>query len=316
MPRINFDRIASQDFRPVIGSEWFSPAFSAASQASADTGRNAADDASMPRPHPMAEWTATQLFHSLVNAFGHLHKDLLAAGRGPAAAVSGPAPASPRKTKKRKRQHEYEDDATAAAAAAAADADFKRPCGQSGTPLTGRRRDEALKYLDEVLYTKGTLDDQDEGMPEAADTGKSSRKRLLEFEQSPVYRDLQKRRKVSFKSLVDDVSVSLEQADQEHRRQLVVPKTFELFENEFYRNSMGRGDECLAMLRKTLDEFGFVRHSNQLYFHEEMLKACLRKIYQFDFEQNIDRVLKENGWAKMVQEVLVITARRIGKRAI
>lgn len=167
-------------------------------------------------------------------------------------------------------------------------------------PLSGKKRRDATTLIDETLYT--------DELPETA-------KIELDVEESPIYRELSKRRKLNYNRLIDDINVSLELEQRQARQAVTVPKTYELFSNDIYQHVVGQGDQCLAHLRRVLDEFGMKRHSNQIHFHDEMLRACLRKIYQYDYEQNIDRVLKENGWPKMVQEVLVITARRIGTRA-
>ena len=117
---------------------------------------------------------------------------------------------------------------------------------------------------------------------------------------------------VSLTTMFDDMALSVEQRTRDAIAARRVPKTYELYTNPVFSRATSNGDACLANMRRTLDEFGFKRHSNQLHFHEEMMKACLRIIYRHDFEQNIDRVLAENGWTRIVQEVLIITARRIG----
>ena len=117
---------------------------------------------------------------------------------------------------------------------------------------------------------------------------------------------------VSLTKMFADITLSVERELRDLRIAQRVPKTYELYNNPLFHRTETNGDDCLAAIRRTLDEFGFKRHSNQLHFHEEMIKACLRIIYRHDYEQNIDRVLADNGWSKIVQEVLIITARRIG----
>ena len=164
--------------------------------------------------------------------------------------------------------------------------------------LKNYKDEKIIQYVDTLLYGKHVPGERN--------------KIPLDIMQSKIFRDICDRRKISLQTLFDDITTSLNIELETEERSLSIPKTYELFANEIYHKVIGKGDQCLAEMRKTLDDFGFKRHSNQIYFHEEMLRACLRKIYQHDYEQNIDRVLKENGWPKMVQEVLVITARRIG----
>lgn len=192
--------------------------------------------------------------------------------------------------------------------------------GMSVPPLAvmplEKKRLRARQYIHEALYP-AWLAEYNEGLTKAQRKEQAKKfaafQLQLDLEASPIVRRLRKRPRISAHTLVDDVLASNKVMRDIREGSLVIPKTYELFDNSIYRSVVGRGDVCMAMIRKTLDEFGFKRHSNQIYFHEQMMRACLRKIYQFDFEQNIDRVLKENGWPKMVQEVLVITARRMGK---
>ncbi len=133
----------------------------------------------------------------------------------------------------------------------------------------------------------------------------SKRKRNDDQHQiSSLHDRIKKNKSVSFKNIFEDVCVNLRFNYDKTLKNTCIPKTFELYDNDLYKETIGKGDAVLKRLRDSLDEFGFKRHTNQIHFHEEMIKACLRIIYRSDFEQNIDRV---------VQEVLIITARRIGK---
>lgn len=159
----------------------------------------------------------------------------------------------------------------------------------------------ARQYLDVVLAS---------GASETSEIVKDMQKRL---ETSPVFHSIKRRKTISFSSILNDATIGIEHHRLADSKAVLVPKTFEMYSNPAYHQSKGKGDEVLRSLRETLDQFGMKRHINQIRFHEEMIKACLRIIYRTDFEQNIDRVLLENNWDKIVQEVLIITARRIGK---
>jgi len=167
-----------------------------------------------------------------------------------------------------------------------------------------RARSYAIKYVNESLYPKW--------LREKKRDAKDKRLIQVPIEKSPVFKMCKSKKKIATQDMIDDVCASLKLRYNDVQNQMVVPKTFELFDNSVYANVTCKGDEAMSGVRRTLDEFGLKRHANQIYFHEQMLRACLRKVYQFDYEQNIDRVLKENNWPKMVQEVLVITARRMG----
>jgi hypothetical protein len=118
---------------------------------------------------------------------------------------------------------------------------------------------------------------------------------------------------VSIRPFIDRLLAGAQAELQSFERSIALPKAYELEQNDLYRQTLKRGDQCMAAIRTILDQFGMERQPMQVQFHESMLQACLRSIYKYDFEQNIDRVLVENGWARMMQECLVVTARRMGK---
>jgi len=73
------------------------------------------------------------------------------------------------------------------------------------------------------------------------------------------------------------------------------------------------GDEKLRSMRETLNEFGYVRTPQQMMFHENMINACLPIIYGKDLNANLSRIMEENGWDDIMQELLCVTPRRFGK---
>jgi len=73
------------------------------------------------------------------------------------------------------------------------------------------------------------------------------------------------------------------------------------------------GDECMAKLRKNLDSFGVVRSKDQKRFHNEMIRAVLPQIYKTDLEANLERLLSENSWVDIQQQLMIVTPRRWGK---
>lgn len=84
------------------------------------------------------------------------------------------------------------------------------------------------------------------------------------------------------------------------------------------RSSDGRaappGDERLRIIRRSLDGFeGFPRSDAQRRFHVEFTNSLLPHIYGADFEKHRERLLRENGMARVQFETLVCTPRRFGK---
>jgi hypothetical protein len=78
----------------------------------------------------------------------------------------------------------------------------------------------------------------------------------------------------------------------------------------------GGGDECLANIRGMLawlDDNGHERSAQQVQLQEAFVKASLRFIYQGEFDKSIERVMRENDWPQIWQEVLIGTPRRFGK---
>jgi hypothetical protein len=77
-----------------------------------------------------------------------------------------------------------------------------------------------------------------------------------------------------------------------------------------------KGDDCLASIRSMLswlDDRGHERSPQQVELQEAFLKASLRFIYKGEFDESIERVMRENDWSVIYQEVLIGTPRRFGK---
>jgi hypothetical protein len=74
------------------------------------------------------------------------------------------------------------------------------------------------------------------------------------------------------------------------------------------------GDSRMRKIRWYLEKgFKIERWEEQIMFHDAFLEACLPKIYGDEWSTNSVRVMKEFGIKKIQSEVMVITARRIGK---
>ena len=75
----------------------------------------------------------------------------------------------------------------------------------------------------------------------------------------------------------------------------------------------GQGDIRLANIYRMFEIWPVVRVSYQKYFHDVIIKSCLPKIYGTEWESNSLRVMKEHSIDKIDFEVLITTARRMGK---
>ena len=82
------------------------------------------------------------------------------------------------------------------------------------------------------------------------------------------------------------------------------------------KHSKVSGDTRLHNLRKTLEMFdncGFMRSFQQRLFHEAFIRACIKHIYKDDFASCAARLMRENRWLDIKQEVMITTPRRFGK---
>jgi hypothetical protein len=77
--------------------------------------------------------------------------------------------------------------------------------------------------------------------------------------------------------------------------------------------SSGEGDRRLANVYRCLEAFPVVRVAYQKLFHDYIIKSALPKIYQGEWEHAQVRVLKQYGLDKIDYEILITTARRMGK---
>lgn len=73
------------------------------------------------------------------------------------------------------------------------------------------------------------------------------------------------------------------------------------------------GDEKIKDLKYWLDNLGLKRHIHQVRFHEHMIKACLTKIYESEWETQYESIMKKFNVEKMKRELLFSCPRRFGK---
>lgn len=82
------------------------------------------------------------------------------------------------------------------------------------------------------------------------------------------------------------------------------------------KTPMQRMRECRDALA-LLDTTGWNRSFHQRQFHEDFLKACTRTFWKMEpigsFAKMHQKVLQENSWEHLAQEVLISTPRRFGK---
>jgi len=82
------------------------------------------------------------------------------------------------------------------------------------------------------------------------------------------------------------------------------------------KTPMHRMRECRDALA-LLDTTGWNRSFHQRQFHEDFLKACTRTFWKMEppgsFAKMHQKVLQENSWEHLSQEVLISTPRRFGK---
>lgn len=82
------------------------------------------------------------------------------------------------------------------------------------------------------------------------------------------------------------------------------------------------GFERMAALRKalaSLDSGGWQRSFHQKLFHEKFLCACARVFWKTEppgqFARDHQKILLDNGWDKLSQEILISTPRRYDQRS-
>ena len=103
---------------------------------------------------------------------------------------------------------------------------------------------------------------------------------------------------------------------QATKRQYVKSRIEKDIFNDRFKKSFSTdlsGDEIVENLRWTLDNFGLKRHEFQKLFHENFIMSCLPKIYQKDWDDNYEHILKKYNITKLKQETLVVCPRRFGK---
>ena len=77
-----------------------------------------------------------------------------------------------------------------------------------------------------------------------------------------------------------------------------------------------RIEKCRQALL-AIDRRGWERSYHQRQFHDEFLRACVRVFWKTEpdgeFTRSHQKILEENGWTHLSQEILVSTPRRFGK---
>lgn len=77
-----------------------------------------------------------------------------------------------------------------------------------------------------------------------------------------------------------------------------------------------RMDHCRKCLIK-LDNQGWCRSYHQRQFHEDFLRACCKSFWKLErsgqFARDHGRILVQNNWDHLSQEILISTPRRFGK---
>ncbi len=74
-----------------------------------------------------------------------------------------------------------------------------------------------------------------------------------------------------------------------------------------------QGDVRAANVLKRLNNLGYVRSKDQMWFHQAFFQACLPKIYGKEWENSSMRVMESYGITDIRYEVMAMTPRRWGK---
>ena len=94
----------------------------------------------------------------------------------------------------------------------------------------------------------------------------------------------------------------------------IIPKRIDAYSTKRGRKRglMSHGDHLLAKIRSALQFFDrtndFERSAHQRQFHESMIAACVRHIYQDEFSANFVKILEENNWENARQEIARISS--------
>lgn len=111
------------------------------------------------------------------------------------------------------------------------------------------------------------------------------------------------------------VSIELVRQYDQNEASLMIRTRQEVCNDGSWTSSTCQGDERLRKIRLMLERGLCIERSpQQVMFHEAFLEACLPKIYgPVEWANHSMRVLAEFDIKKIQFEVMVITARRIGK---
>lgn len=118
---------------------------------------------------------------------------------------------------------------------------------------------------------------------------------------------------VHFSSLFDKLEQQCARLYDQHAKSSTLPKIYKQYTDKKFWLRNVNGETILKKLNKTLDELGLVRTDQQKVFHKHMVNATIPKIFGGDLTTHKERILKENNWDDIKQEVLVVTPRRFGK---
>lgn len=121
--------------------------------------------------------------------------------------------------------------------------------------------------------------------------------------------------RIDFSEQFDNVIEYLDRIIAAHEEKLV-PKSLSERVLESMKREDQTGEERDKAIQNSLrwyDENGFQRSMHQRAFHNEFRRACMSIVYKDCFDDVQDRLMMENGWPSLPQEVVVVMARRMGK---
>jgi hypothetical protein len=121
---------------------------------------------------------------------------------------------------------------------------------------------------------------------------------------------------VDYDVLFSDLLTNMKQLKVEARTNETVPLRIDYYRQHSNLRKDTSGDIRMRELQNSLaflDTVGYERSGLQRQFHEAFIAACIRLIYQNDFDDAIIRIMEQNEWTELKQEVMVVTPRRFGK---
>jgi hypothetical protein len=110
------------------------------------------------------------------------------------------------------------------------------------------------------------------------------------------------------------VSDVLETEYNQQQESLTIRKRMDVATDNGWDIQECQGDQRLRRIRTMLESgLKIERSEDQILFHDAFIEASLPKIYGSDWNNHCIRVMEEFSIQKIRSEVMVITARRIGK---